>query len=65
MAPPKPPSKAERVVRGLQKLNLEYATVVRWTALGAFIYGTVRGRVDVMVASAGLGVFPNVVGKPS
>lgn len=64
MEPPKPP-KAERVVRWAQRLNVEYATVVRWTALGAFIYGTVRGRVDIMVASAGLGVFPNVVGKPS
>lgn len=64
MATEKPSKDDLRAVVWLQRLNAQYASIVRWVALGAFVYGTTQGRVDIMAASAGLGVFPNVVGKP-
>lgn len=65
-SPPPVPSqpKAEKVVGWAQRLNGEYASIVRWVALGAFIYGTIRGRVDIMGGAVGGFVLPTAVGKP-
>ncbi len=63
-SPPSQPPKVEKAIGWAQRINGEYSSIVRWVALAVLVYGAVRGRVDIMVASAGLGVSPNVVGKP-
>lgn len=59
-----PPRKSARVVGWLQRINAQYAAIMRWLATAGIIYGGVTRRADLISAFIGLAVIPFVVGKP-
>lgn len=60
-----PPGRADRIVGWLQRINGQYAAVIRWLAVGGIVYGVIAGRGDFVSAFIGLVAMTFAVGKGS
>lgn len=63
-APESPRSRESRFIEWAQRVNAEYASILRWTALVGFIVFAALGKLPVAAAFGGLIPVSLTVGKP-